>query len=418
MVVLKKTKSDWRLFWVVELVGFSFVMALAGIKWAGDPEKTMDYTSESNEEDLKFRAVFGWRFLLFHSPVAVTSLSLAVSAIANHLVTLFENGSNRSCLKTLFRVMKPHITAYRVLIAALALLEIAPFMVLIFRPDNPGVAVNDRIDCLLNVVKGAKAVGAVIIGCVCTFCGSIPTASSVMSAGRYSRALYTGAFLGLLFSHPVMYLDSVWGESWNTFNMKIMVRCLSLVVYGFWCHRYWNDLPESSRAVPEQRPRWQTVFVLLWLLSQVFFWSKQNILGYMVEEWTLRLLSAVLYLAVGISVAIEWVGHPCCVESSGFSLRICSLLLAWSLYRLTSWDVLLLPNAIYFGESSGLDVDVEFQMRGVTVQVLLLCLSINAEARSFRKESLQFCLMTIFILHVVVVWCYTVLSDYRLGTFQ
>lgn len=40
MVVLKKTKSDWRLFWVVELVGMSFTLALAGVKWAGDPRAT------------------------------------------------------------------------------------------------------------------------------------------------------------------------------------------------------------------------------------------------------------------------------------------------------------------------------------------------------------------------------------------
>ena len=72
MVVLKKTKSDWRLFWVVALVGTSFTLALAAIKCGGDLEATMvksTKTSESQDQStsaLIIRPVFGWRFLLFH----------------------------------------------------------------------------------------------------------------------------------------------------------------------------------------------------------------------------------------------------------------------------------------------------------------------------------------------------------------
>ena len=119
MVVLKKTKSDWRLFWVVQLVGMSVTLALAGIKCAGNPMATTGNTSQASESGgpsssaLEMKAVFGWKFLLFHSPVAVTSLSMVVRAIAMHLVDLFENGNGRNDFKSCLFAVKPRCTAYR-----------------------------------------------------------------------------------------------------------------------------------------------------------------------------------------------------------------------------------------------------------------------------------------------------------------
>lgn len=425
MVVLKKTKSDWRIFWVVELVGMSFTLALAGIKWAGDPQATMvkttfENTPESNgqvddsDHSLKFRAVFGWRFLLFHSPVAVTSLSIVVRATTQQLVALLENGNSSNTFKTIINAMKSLCTAYTGLIAALVLLEIGPFMAAVIFASS-----DDLMDCgTLKVIQCVKDAGAVIIGCICTFNGRLPAASSVMSAGRLCRRVYMVAFIGLLVLQLILIFDFLLFGRWNYSTTALLVRCLSPIVLGFWCHRNWNVYPESTRIAPKQRPRWQILFVLVWLLFQCFFWSPQELLGYWDEEWTLRFLAASLYLAVGISVALECVGHPRCFQSPGPSARICSLLLAWSIYRLTSWDVLRFLDAIYFGENSGRDVDIDFHTRGATVQIMLLCLGINAEARALGKESVQFCLMVMFLFHVVVVWFYTVVSDLRLGTIK
>ena len=119
MVVLKKTKSDWRLFWVVQLVGMSVTLALAGIKCAGNPVAATEKSTETPESGglsvsaLEEKAVFGWKFLLFHSPVAVTSLSMVVRAITMHLVDLFENGNGRNDFKSFLFAVKPRCTAYR-----------------------------------------------------------------------------------------------------------------------------------------------------------------------------------------------------------------------------------------------------------------------------------------------------------------
>ena len=49
---------------------------------------------------------------------------------------------------------------------------------------------------------------------------------------------------------------------------------------------------------------------------------------------------------------------------------------------------------------------------------MFLCLGINAQARALRNESVQFCLLVIFLFHVVVVWFYTLVSDLRFGTIK
>ena len=220
-----------------------------------------------------------------------------------------------------------------------------------------GCGALDVIQCII------KAVGAVIIGCSWAFNSRLPTTSSVMSAGRLCRSVYMVAFVGLLVFHSIWIFVFLRFGCRSYFTMTLLVHGLSSIVLGFWCHRNWNVHPGSSSIAPERRPRWQILFVVVWFLFQCFFWSPLELLGYWDEEWTLRLLAASLYLAVGISVAFECIGHPRCIQSPEPSTRIlCSLLLAWSIYRLTTWDVLRLPNAIYFGEYSGRDVDIDFHI--------------------------------------------------------
>ena len=419
MVVLKKTKSDWRLFWVVELVGISFTLALAAIKCGGDPEATMvksTQPSESHDEstfDLIVRPVFGWRFLLFHSPVAVTSLSMVVRAIAMHLVDVFDNGNGRNDFKSFLCAMKQRCTAYRGVIAALVLLEIGPFMAAVY--ISPHASHDDSY--ALQVVKCIKAAGAVTIGSFCTFYGRLPAASSETSAEWFRTSLYKVAFLGLLVLYPISLVNSVWFELWDPFTVTVLLHCFSVIVYGFWCHRNWNVFPESCGIAPKQRPRWQIMFVLVWLLFECYLSSRPDLLRYGIQALSLGFISASVYVVMGISVAFECVRHPCFAESPRPSSKTFSLLLAWSIYRLTSWDVLNFLNNAYFRESY-LELEFEQLLRSATLHIVFLCLGINAQARALRNESVQFCLLVIFLFHVVVVWFYTLVSDLRFGTIK
>ena len=419
MVVLKKTKSDWRLFWVVQLVGMSVTLALAGIKCAGNPMATTGNTSQASESGgpsssaLEMKAVFGWKFLLFHSPVAVTSLSMVVRAIAMHLVDLFDNGNGRNDFKSFLCAMKPRCTAYRGVIAALVLLEIGPFMAAVY--FSPHASYSDSY--ALQVVRCIKAAGAVTIGSFCTFYGRLPAASSETSAEWFRTSLYKVAFLGLLVLYPISLVNSVWFELWDPFTVTVLLHCFSVIVYGFWCHRNWNVFPESCGIAPKQRPRWQIMFVLVWLLFECYLSSRPDVLRHGIGKLTLGFISASVYLVMGISVAFECVRHPCFAESPRPSSKTFSLLLAWSIYRLTSWDVLDFLNNAYFRESY-LALELNQLLRSATVHVVFLCLGINAQARTLRNESVQFCLLVIFLFHVVVIWFYTLVSDLRLGTIK
>ena len=419
MVVLKKTKSDWRLFWVVQLVGMSVTLALAGIKCAGNPMATTGNTSQASESGgpsssaLEMKAVFGWKFLLFHSPVAVTSLSMVVRAIAMHLVDLFENGNGRNDFKSCLFAVKPRCTAYRGLIAALVLLEIGPFIAAVIFAPHAG----HRDSYALQVVRYIKAVGAVTIGCFCALYDRLPAASSMSIVERFCRGLYKVAFLGLLVLHPMSFVEFPWFRRWSDLTVEVVVRCLSVVVYGFWCYSNWNVFPGCRRFAPKQRPRWQIMFVLGWLLLESYFISRLNLLGFRVEELFLRFISRSIYLVVGINVAFECVGHPCCTESPNPSSKTFSLLLAWCIYRLTAWDILLFLDATYFRESF-LDLDFGQRWKGFTLHVMFLCLGINAQARTLRNESVQFCLMVMFLFHVVVIWFYTLVSAFHLGIIK
>ena len=419
MVVLKKTKSDWRLFWVVQLVGMSVTLALAGIKCAGNPMATTGNTSQASESGgpsssaLEMKAVFGWKFLLFHSPVAVTSLSMVVRAIAMHLVDLFENGNGRNDFKSCLFAVKPRCTAYRGLIAALVLLEIGPFIAAVIFAPHAG----HRDIYALQVERYIKAVGAVMIGCFCAFYDRLPAASSTSIAERFCRGLYKVAFLGLLVLHPMSFVEFPWFRRWSDLTVEVLVRCLSVFVYGFWCYSNWSVFPGCRWFAPKQRPRWQIMFVLVWLLFKSYFISRLKLLGYRVEELFLRFISRSIYLVVGINVAFESVGHPCCTESSKPSSKTFSLLLAWCIYRLTAWDILLFLHATYFRESF-LDLDFGQHWKGFMLHVMFLCPGTSAQARTLRNESVQFCLMVIFLLHVVMVWFYTLVSAFRLGTIK
>ena len=419
MVVLKKAKSDWRLFWVVQLVGMSVTLALAGIKCAGNPMATTGNTSQASESGgpsssaLEMKAVFGWKFLLFHSPVAVTSLSMVVRAIAMHLVDVFQNGNGRNDFKSFLCAMKPHCTAYRGVIAALVLLEIGPFMAAVY--ISPHASHDDSY--AFQVVKCIKAAGAVTIGSFCTFYGRLPAASSETRAEWFRTSLYKVAFLSLLVLHPISFVNSVWSGLWDPFTVTVLVHCCSVIVYGFWCHRNLNVFPGSSRIAPKQRPRWQIMFVLVWLLFECYLSSRPDVLRHGIGKLTLGFISASVYLVMGISVAFECVRHPCFAESPRPSSKTFSLLLAWSIYRLTSWDVLNFLNNAYFRESY-LELEFEQLLRSATLRIVFLCLGINAQARALRNESVQFCLLVIFLFHVVVVWFYTLVSDLRFGTIK
>ena len=283
MVVLKKTKSDWRLFWVVQLVGMSVTLALAGIKCAGNPVATTEKSTETPESGwlsvsaLEEKAVFGWKFLLFHSPVAVTSLSMVVRAITMHLVDLFENGNGRNDFKSFLFAVKPRCTAYRGLIAALVLLEIGPFMAAVIFASHAG----HRDIYALQVERYIKAVGAVMIGCFCAFYDRLPAASSTSIAERFCRGLYKVAFLGLLVLHPMSFVEFPWFRRWSDLTVEVLVRCLSVFVYGFWCYSNWSVFPGCRWFAPKQRPRWQIMFVLVWLLFESYFISRLKLLGYL-----------------------------------------------------------------------------------------------------------------------------------------
>ena len=419
MVVLKKTKSDWRLFWVVQLVGMSVTLALAGIKYAGNPVATTEKSTETPESvgpsasALGEKAVFGWKFLLFHSPVAVTSLSMVVRAIAMHLVDLFENGNGRNDFKSFIFAVKPRCTAYRGLIAALVLLEIGPFMAAVFISPHAG----HRDSCALQVVRYVKAAGAVMVGCFCAFYDGLPAASSLSIVERFCRGLYKVAFLGLLVLHPMSFVEFPWFRRWRNLTMAVLVRCLSVVVYGFWCSSNWNVFQGCRRFAPKQQPRWKIMFVLVWLLLESYFISRLKLLGDRNEGRIFRLISESMYLIVGINVAFECVGHPCCTESPRPSSKTFSLLLAWCIYRLTAWDILLALDDTYFRESF-LDLDFGQHWRSFTLHVVFLYLGTNAQARTLRNESVQFCLIVILLSHVVVIWFYTLVSAFRTGTIK
>ena len=234
---------------------------------------------------------------------------------------------------------------------------------------------------------------------------------------RFCRGLYKVAFLGLLVLHPMSFVEFPWFRRWSDLTVEVLVRCLSVVVYGFWCYSNWNVFPGCRRFAPRQRPRWQIMFVLGWLLLESYFISRLKLLGFRVEELFLRFISRSIYLVVGINVAFECVGHPCCTESPNPSSKTFSLLLAWCIYRLTAWDILLFLDATYFRESF-LDLDFGQRWKGFTLHVMFLCLGINAQARALRNESVQFCLLVIFLFHVVVVWFFTLVSDLRFGTIK
>ena len=419
MVVLKKTKSDWRLFWVVQLVGMSVTLALAGIKCAGNPVATTEKSTETPESGglsvsaLEEKAVFGWKFLLFHSPVAVTSLSMVVRAITMHLVDLFENGNGRNDFKSFLFAVKPRCTAYRGLIAALVLLEIGPFMAAVIFASHAG----HRDIYALQVVRYIKAVGAVMIGCFCAFYDRLPAASSTSIAERFCRGLYKVAFLGLLVLHPMSFVEFPWFRRWRNLTMAVLVRCLSVVVYGFWCSSNWNVFQGCRRFAPKQQPRWKIMFVLVWLLLESYFISRLKLLGDRNEGRIFRLISESMYLIVGIDVAFECVGHPCLAESPRPSSKTFSLLLAWSIYRLTSWDVLNFLKNTYISNSY-LHLEFDTLLKSATAHVVFLCLGINAQARTLRNESVQFCLLVILLFHVVVIWFFSLVSDLRLGTIK
>ena len=84
---------------------------------------------------------------------------------------------------------------------------------------------------------------------------------------------------------------------------------------------------------------------------------------------------------------------------------------------MTAWDILLFLDATYFRESF-LDLDFGQRWKGFTLHVMFLCLGINAQARTLRNESVQFCLMVMFLFHVVVIWFYTLVSAFHLGIIE
>ena len=140
MVVLKKTKSDWRLFWVVELVGMSFTLALAGWSQVGRgstgnnyaqtstsiqfPPPASNEQSNNSDPSLNSRSHFWMEIPPLSRPCCS---DLLVGGSESNSTARTERASIVS-FKTIIRAMKPLCTAYTGLIAALVLLEIGPFL--------------------------------------------------------------------------------------------------------------------------------------------------------------------------------------------------------------------------------------------------------------------------------------------------
>ena len=84
---------------------------------------------------------------------------------------------------------------------------------------------------------------------------------------------------------------------------------------------------------------------------------------------------------------------------------------------MTSWDVLNFLKNTYISNSY-LHLEFDTLLKSATAHVVFLCLGINAQARTLRNESVQFCLLVILLFHVVVIWFFSLVSDLRLGTIK
>lgn len=86
MAVLKNVKSEWRLFWTLETIGFSYAVALFGIAVKGyhvdNPIDDDETCNNQNRDSLYVCGIYSWPFIFVDHPVAVTSFSLLVSSFS------------------------------------------------------------------------------------------------------------------------------------------------------------------------------------------------------------------------------------------------------------------------------------------------------------------------------------------------
>lgn len=68
--------QGWRLFWMLEVVGISFWLALAGVHYLGESDAVSSYFAETG---LNLEDVMPWYFVMVYTPGAVTLWSLVVN---------------------------------------------------------------------------------------------------------------------------------------------------------------------------------------------------------------------------------------------------------------------------------------------------------------------------------------------------
>lgn len=87
MAVLKSVSEKWRLFWVLEAIGLSFLLAVLAIKVTGNAtsvERNDGYHHDYFCHDQVGCGVYQWRFIFYTHPVAVTVCAvLATSLLSN-----------------------------------------------------------------------------------------------------------------------------------------------------------------------------------------------------------------------------------------------------------------------------------------------------------------------------------------------
>lgn len=89
MGVLRNVTGTWRLFWVLEVIGLSFLLALLSIKITGSAESVDKDDSYSSVCGWAGCSIYTWWFILWLHPIAVTACALvATSAVSAPMSSL------------------------------------------------------------------------------------------------------------------------------------------------------------------------------------------------------------------------------------------------------------------------------------------------------------------------------------------
>lgn len=86
MGVLQNVTVKWRLFWVIEVIGLSFLLAVFAIRVTGNVssvENKVDNNKYWLCDFLKVRASYSWYFIINSQPIAVTVGALLATCAAS-----------------------------------------------------------------------------------------------------------------------------------------------------------------------------------------------------------------------------------------------------------------------------------------------------------------------------------------------